>query len=134
MKVKYFADTDTALVEFTENEVAQTREISENIYVDLDSQGNLVSMTIEHARTNARLQEFSYQEVAGRRRGTPNKVLHSGSVPALLPPGGENRRSVHLNGGYARSAGWPYGRMCERLAQDPTRPRRRTTLPTRIRP
>ncbi len=66
MKVKYFADTDTALVEFTENEVAQTREISENIYVDLDSQGNLVSMTIEHARTNARLQEFSYQEVAGR--------------------------------------------------------------------
>lgn len=66
MKVKYFSDTDTALVEFTENEVAQTREISENIYVDLDNQGNLVSMTIEHARTNARLQEFSYQAVAGR--------------------------------------------------------------------
>ncbi|MGD0398679.1 MAG: DUF2283 domain-containing protein [Syntrophobacteraceae bacterium] len=37
--------------------------ISENIYVDLDKQGNLVSMTIEHARTNARLNEFSYQEI-----------------------------------------------------------------------
>ena len=35
-------------------------------YVDLDRQGNLVTMTIEHARTNARLQEFSYQEVVGR--------------------------------------------------------------------
>jgi uncharacterized protein YuzE len=63
MRAKYFSDTDTALVEFTENEIAETREISENIYVDLDRQGNLVSMTIEHARTNARLQEFSYQEV-----------------------------------------------------------------------
>jgi uncharacterized protein YuzE len=63
MKVKYFSDTDTALVEFTDNAVAETKEISENIYVDLDSNGNLVSMTIEHARKNARLQEFSYQEV-----------------------------------------------------------------------
>ena len=63
MKVKYFSDTDTALAEFTDNAVAETKEISENIYVDLDSNGNLVSMTIEHARKNARLQEFSYQEV-----------------------------------------------------------------------
>jgi len=63
MRVKYFADTDTALVEFTNNEVAETKEIGESIYVDLDDQGNLVSMTIEHARDNARLREFSYQEV-----------------------------------------------------------------------
>ena len=66
MKVRYFSDTDTALVEFTNNEVAETKEIGENIYVDLDNQGNLVSMTIEHARTNARLQEFSYQEVGSQ--------------------------------------------------------------------
>jgi uncharacterized protein YuzE len=66
MRLKYFPDTDTALVEFTDNEVAETREVSENIYVDLDGGGNLVSMTIEHARTNARLEEFSYQEVIGR--------------------------------------------------------------------
>ena len=66
MRVKYFPDTDTALMEFTDNPVAETKEISENIYVDLDQQGNLVNMTIEHARTNARLQEFSYEEV-GRR-------------------------------------------------------------------
>ena len=62
MRVKYFSDTDTALVEF-DREVVETREIYENIYVDLDKQGNLVSMTIEHARTNARLNEFSYQEI-----------------------------------------------------------------------
>jgi uncharacterized protein YuzE len=66
MRVKYFPDTDTALMEFTDNDVAETKEISENIYVDLDRQGNLVSMTIEHARTNAHLPGFSYQEVGGR--------------------------------------------------------------------
>ena len=66
MRVKYFADTDTALVEFTDQEVSETREISQNIYIDLDQKGNLVSMTIEHARSNARLQEFSYQEIRGQ--------------------------------------------------------------------
>ncbi len=64
MKVKYFPDTDTAHVEFTGKEVKETREISENVYVDLDKKGNLVNMTIEHAKENARLSEFSYQEVA----------------------------------------------------------------------
>jgi uncharacterized protein YuzE len=63
MRVKYFSDTDTALLEFTDNPVAETREISEDIYADLDQRGNLVSMTVEHARTNARLDEFSYQDV-----------------------------------------------------------------------
>ena len=66
MKVKYFPDTDTALVEFSDHEVSETKEISESIYVDLDSKGNLISMTIEHARTNARLDEFSLVEVAGK--------------------------------------------------------------------
>lgn len=64
MKVKYFSDTDTAHVEFTGKEVKETKEISENVYVDLDEKGNLVNMTIEHAKENARLSEFSYQEVA----------------------------------------------------------------------
>jgi uncharacterized protein YuzE len=68
MRVKYFSDTDTALLEFTDNAVAETKEISENVYADLDQQGNLVRMTIEHARTNARLDEFSFQEVLSQGR------------------------------------------------------------------
>ena len=66
MKVKYFPDTDTAHVEFTTGEVLETKEISENIYVDLDEYGNLVSMTIEHAKANAGLSEFSYQEMTSQ--------------------------------------------------------------------
>ena len=66
MKLKYFSDTDTAYVEFTDKEVYETNEISENIYVDLDQNGNLVSMTIEHAKANAGLWEFSYQEMTSQ--------------------------------------------------------------------
>ncbi len=63
MKIKYFEDTDTALMEFTDREVLETREISENIYVDLDAQGNLVSMTIEHAKENVSLREVTFQQM-----------------------------------------------------------------------
>ena len=66
MKVKYFTDTDTAHVEFTGKKVLETREISENLYIDIDEDGNIVSMTIEHAKDNAGLSEFSYQEMHGQ--------------------------------------------------------------------
>ncbi|MBW2333663.1 MAG: DUF2283 domain-containing protein [Deltaproteobacteria bacterium] len=66
MKIKYFSDTDTAHVEFTDKEVYETKEISENIYIDIDEKGNIVNMTIEHAKANAGLWEFSYQEMSRR--------------------------------------------------------------------
>lgn len=63
MKVKYFKDTDTALLEFSDAVVNETREISENVYVDLDKDGNLVSMTIEHAATLAQLPHVRIEEI-----------------------------------------------------------------------
>jgi uncharacterized protein YuzE len=62
MNIKYFRDTDTALLEFSDRAVNETRELSENIYVDLDGNGNLVSMTIEHAREAASLPVVNIQE------------------------------------------------------------------------
>ncbi|MBU0465211.1 MAG: DUF2283 domain-containing protein [Proteobacteria bacterium] len=64
MKVKYFSDTDTAHMEFTDKNVYETKEISENIYIDIDEKGNIVNMTVEHAKANAGLWEFSYQEMS----------------------------------------------------------------------
>jgi len=63
VKVKYFSDTDTALLEFNDNEISETIELSENILIDLDENGNLVSMTIEHAKINTGLPEFSVQKI-----------------------------------------------------------------------
>jgi len=47
-------------VEFKDNDVSETREISQNIYIDIDAKGNLVGMTIEHAKANGNLWEFSF--------------------------------------------------------------------------
>lgn len=63
MKIKYFSDTDTALLEFSEKLVSETKEINDNIYIDLDEDGRLVSMTIEHAKEQATIKELSYQEI-----------------------------------------------------------------------
>jgi uncharacterized protein YuzE len=63
MKIKYFSDTDTALVEFSKRAVAETKEINENIYIDIDRSGNLVAMTIEHAKKQASLPSLSYEQI-----------------------------------------------------------------------
>jgi uncharacterized protein YuzE len=54
MNIKYFEDTDTALLEFSDYPVFETKEINENIYLDLDKDGNLIGMTIEHAISQAK--------------------------------------------------------------------------------
>ena len=73
MNIKYFRDTDTALLEFSDRLVDETREISENIYVDLDGDGNLVSMTIEHAQQAACLPMVVVEEFehSGARQPGP---------------------------------------------------------------
>ena len=79
MNIKYFEDTDTALLEFTATPPVETREISEDIYVDLDSSGALVSMTIEHAALRASLDRLSYERVAGGNAGIPASHRTSGN-------------------------------------------------------
>ena len=64
MEIKYFQDTDTLLVNFTNKEIVDTRSLNENILIELDKEGNLVSMTIEHAKQQANILNFSYQQVA----------------------------------------------------------------------
>ena len=63
MKIKYFPDTDTALLEFSSHPVSRTQAINENIYVDLDADGNLVNMTIEHAGEQANIAEVAFQQM-----------------------------------------------------------------------
>ena len=64
MKIRYFADTDTALIEFSGERIEETREISANLYIDLDREGNIVSMTIEHAKEKANISEVSFLQMA----------------------------------------------------------------------
>ena len=64
MKIRYFKDTDTMLIEFREAPVAETRDLDENTTIDLDSNGNICSITIEHASTRADAPRVTYEQVA----------------------------------------------------------------------
>jgi uncharacterized protein YuzE len=63
MQIKYFPDTDTALISFSSSEVEETRELSENLYLDLDKDGNPVHLTVEHAKRTARLPNISFEQI-----------------------------------------------------------------------
>ena len=63
MKIRYYSDTDTALIEFSEAPVVETKGITENLYIDLDKKGKLVSMTIEHAKEQANISEVSFLQM-----------------------------------------------------------------------
>ncbi|MDD5093066.1 MAG: DUF2283 domain-containing protein [Dehalococcoidia bacterium] len=65
MKVKYFPDTDTLLLTFSDKRIADTHDLNETILVELDKEGQLVSMTVEHAKHQTDISEFSYQQIAG---------------------------------------------------------------------
>jgi uncharacterized protein YuzE len=64
MKVSYFVDTDTLLIEFRKARVVETRDIDEDTILDVHAQGNICSITMEHASKRADAPHFSYEEVA----------------------------------------------------------------------
>ena len=64
MKVRYFADTDTLLIELRESQVAETRDLDENTVLDIDTEGNICAITIEHASQPAGAPQFSYEQIA----------------------------------------------------------------------
>ncbi len=64
MKVRYFSDTDTLLIEFRDSPVAETRDLDENTVLNVDSQGNICCITVEHASLRAGAPQFSYEQVA----------------------------------------------------------------------
>jgi uncharacterized protein YuzE len=64
MKVRYFADTDTLLIEFRDAPVSETRDLDENTILDVDAQGNICAITVEHASKRAGAPDFSYEQIA----------------------------------------------------------------------
>ena len=63
MKIKYFRDTDTLYIELCAAEVDETRDLDENTLLDLDSDGRLCAITIEHASDRMAIPSFSYEQI-----------------------------------------------------------------------
>ncbi len=64
MKIRYFADTDTLHIEFRAAQISETRDLDENTILDVDTLGNICSITMEHASERAGIPEFSYEQIA----------------------------------------------------------------------
>ena len=63
MKITYFEDTDTLLVYFNNNEIVETKDLNENTLIELDKNGKVVSMTIEHAKEQTEISSFTFNQV-----------------------------------------------------------------------
>jgi uncharacterized protein YuzE len=64
MRIRYFAGTDTLLIEFRDAPVADTRDLDENTVLDLDADRNICAITVEHASERTDIPQFSYEQVA----------------------------------------------------------------------
>jgi uncharacterized protein YuzE len=77
MKIKYFQDTDTLYIELRTAEVAETKDLDDNTLLDLDRNGDICAITIEHASEHAEIPKFFLR--------TDHRLTGSGS------PNGETR-------------------------------------------
>jgi uncharacterized protein YuzE len=64
MKITYFQDTDTLHIEFRRVDIAESRDLDENTLLELDDQGQVCAITMEHARERADIPAFSFEQVA----------------------------------------------------------------------
>jgi uncharacterized protein YuzE len=64
VKIKYYADTDTLYIQFDKIPVTETRDLDETTLLDVDADGNICAMTIEHASKRAGIPKFSYEHTA----------------------------------------------------------------------
>ena len=63
MKIKYFRDTDTLYIELWPAEVDETRDLNEDTLLELDGDGRLCAITIEHASGRIAIPSFSYEQI-----------------------------------------------------------------------
>jgi uncharacterized protein YuzE len=65
VKIRYFQDTDTLYIEFRRTQVAETRDLDEDTLLDIDAEGNICGITVEHAQKRVEdLPHVSFEQVA----------------------------------------------------------------------
>ena len=64
MNIRYYTETDTLHIEFRDAAVSETRDLDENTLIDIDDEGDICAITVEHASTRAGIPRFSYEQIA----------------------------------------------------------------------
>ena len=67
MRIKHFEETDTALLEFSSTTPSVTAEVIEDIFVDFDEKGHIISITIEHISQLSDMRELGYERIPENR-------------------------------------------------------------------
>ena len=70
MNVRYFTDTDTLYIELYPAEVDETRDLDEETLLELDTDGRLCAITIEHASDRMDIPAFSYEHIPSLSGGS----------------------------------------------------------------
>ena len=63
MKARYFQDTDTLYFELRASEVTDTRDLDEDTVLDYDADGNVVGITLEHARSKVGGEKVEFEMI-----------------------------------------------------------------------
>jgi uncharacterized protein YuzE len=64
MKIQYFHDTDTLYIEFNAQRITETRDLDDNTVLDLDAEGRVCAITLEHASLRANLPHVKMKGLA----------------------------------------------------------------------
>lgn len=58
MKLNYYPETDSLYIDLSEKTSVESKEISEGVVLDYDTEGNLVGIDIDNASTKVQLKEL----------------------------------------------------------------------------
>jgi uncharacterized protein YuzE len=58
MKISYYPDTDSLYIDLSEQESAESLEISQGVVLDYDAQGRLVGIDIDNASQKVELKKL----------------------------------------------------------------------------
>ena len=71
MKPTYYADTDSLYIDLSERTSTESREVSEGVVLDYDSEGNLVGIDIDNASSKVQLDKLTVSKL-------PATIEHAG--------------------------------------------------------
>ena len=63
MRISYYPNTDSLCIDLSEQESAESREISEGVVLDYDAQGRLVGIDIDNASKKVELKKLTLSKL-----------------------------------------------------------------------
>jgi len=66
MKLNYYAETDSLYIDLSERASAESKEISEGVVLDYDTDGRLVGIDIDNASNKVELKKLVLSKLPGK--------------------------------------------------------------------